>query len=123
MKFVRFIWRIVRRLVWETAMDNTTGLSAQMAYLLLVALAPGLLFLWHLLGLFGTDPAKLHKIFLVLKGFMPPDAKVQDILYAAMASVVVTVPSAHRGSVWKCMLAMASTMGQPRPSRRCLRPR
>lgn len=93
MKFVRFIWRIVRRLVWETAMDNTTGLSAQMAYLLLVALAPGLLFLWHLLGLFGTDPAKLHKIFLVLKGFMPPDAKVQDILDAAMASVVVTGPS------------------------------
>jgi membrane protein len=93
MKFVRFIWRIVRRLVWETAMDNTTGLSAQMAYLLLVALAPGLLFLWHLLGLFGTDPAKLHKIFLVLKGFMPPDTKVQDILDAAMASVVVTGPS------------------------------
>src|SRR3954451_7128795 len=90
MKFVRFIWRIVRRLVWETAMDNTTGLSAQMAYLLLVALAPGLLFLWHLLGLFGTDPAKLHKIFLVLKGFMPPDARVQDILDAAVASVVVT---------------------------------
>lgn len=74
-------------------MDNTTGLSAQMAYLLLVALAPGLLFLWHLLGLFGTDPAKLHKIFLVLKGFMPPDAKVQDILDAAVASVVVTGPS------------------------------
>jgi membrane protein len=59
----------------------------------LVALAPGLLFLWHLLGLFGTDPAKLHKIFLVLKGFMPPDTKVQDILDAAMASVVVTGPS------------------------------
>lgn len=74
-------------------MDNTTGLSAQMAYLLLVALAPGLLFLWHLLGLFGTDPAKLHKIFLVLKGFMPPDPKVQDILDTAVASVVVTGPS------------------------------
>jgi membrane protein len=93
MKPVRFVWRILRRLVWETAMDNTTGLSAQMAYLLLVALAPGLLFLWHLLGLFGTDPAKLHKIFLVLKGFMPPDAKVQDILDTAVASVVVTGPS------------------------------
>src|SRR3954451_18676286 len=90
MKFVRFIWRIARRLVWETAMDNTTGLSAQMAYLLLVALAPGLLFLWHLLGLFGTDPAKLHKIFLILKSFLPPDQKVQDILDAAVASVVVT---------------------------------
>ncbi|HEY2124793.1 MAG TPA: hypothetical protein VGG94_04945, partial [Chthoniobacterales bacterium] len=77
MKWLRFVWRIVRRLVWETATDNTTGLSAQMAYLLLVALAPGLLFLWHLLGLFGTDPAKLHKIFLVLKGFLPPDEKVQ----------------------------------------------
>ena len=93
MKWVRLVWRVVRRLVWETAMDNTTGLSAQMAYLLLVALAPGLLFLWHLLGLFGTDPAKLHKIFLVLKGFMPPDAKVQDILDSAVASVVVTGPS------------------------------
>jgi membrane protein len=71
-------------------MDNTTGLAAQMAYLLLVALAPGLLFLWHLLGLFGTDPAKLHRIFLILKSFIPPDPKVQDILDTAMASVVVT---------------------------------
>jgi membrane protein len=93
MRWLRFIWRVTRRLVWETAMDNTTGLSAQMAYLLLVALAPGLLFLWHLLGLFGTDPAKLHKIFLVLKGFMPPDAKVQDLLDSAVASVVVTGPN------------------------------
>jgi membrane protein len=84
---------VARRLVWETAMDNTTGLAAQMAYLLLIALAPGLLFLWHLLGLFGTDPAKLHKIFLVLKSFMPPDQKVQDILDTAVASVVVTGPS------------------------------
>ena len=90
MKVLRFIWRIGRRLVWETATDNTTGLAAQMAYLLLVALAPVLLFLWHLLGLFGTDPAKLHKIFLVLESFMPPDPKVQDILNTAVASVVVT---------------------------------
>src|SRR5213595_4347307 len=61
-----------------------------MAYTLLVALAPMLLFLWHLLGLFGTDPAKLHGIFGVLKSFLPPDPKVQDILDAAAASVVVT---------------------------------
>jgi membrane protein len=93
MRPLRFVWRVLRRLVWETAMDNTTGLAAQMAYLLLVALAPGLLFLWHLLGLFGTDPAKLHKIFLVLKSFMPPDPKVQDILDTAVASVVLTGPS------------------------------
>jgi len=89
-KVLRFIWRIFRRLVWETATDNTTGLAAQMAYTLLVALAPGLLFLWHLLGLFGTDPAKLHGIFGVLKSFLPPDPKVQDILDSAAASVVVT---------------------------------
>jgi membrane protein len=93
MKWPRLIWRVTRRLVWETVTDNTTGLSAQMAYLLLVALAPGLLFLWHLLGLFGTDPVKLHKIFLVLEGFMPPDAKVQDLLNAAVANVVVTGPN------------------------------
>jgi len=85
-----FIWTVSRRLIWQTALDNTTGLAAQLAYLLLVALAPGLLFLWHLLGLFGTDPAKLHKIFLILKSFLPPDPKVQDILDAAVASVVVT---------------------------------
>src|SRR5437660_1985763 len=90
MKMLRFVWRIGRRLIWETATDNTTGLAAQLAYLLLVALAPGLLFLWHLLGLFGTDPAKLHKIFLILKSFLPPDPRVQDILDAAVASVVVT---------------------------------
>jgi membrane protein len=90
MKYLRFIWRVVRRLVWETAMDNTTGLAAQMAYLLLFALAPGTLFFWHLLGLFGTDPSTLHRMFLLLKSFMPPDPKVQDILDSAMASVVVT---------------------------------
>src|SRR6202171_6812393 len=99
MKVVGFVWRIFRRLVWETAMDNTTGLAAQMAYLLLVALAPGLLFLWHLLGLFGTDPAKLHRIFLILKSFIPPDPKVQDILDAAMASVVVTGSSGFLANV------------------------
>src|SRR6201982_1081891 len=90
MKYLRFIWRVVRRLLWETATDNTTGLAAQMAYLLLFALAPGTLFFWHLLGLFGTDPTKLHRMFLFLKSFMPPDPKVQDILESAMANVVVT---------------------------------
>jgi len=89
-KTVRMILKVFRRLVWETATDNTTGLAAQMAYTLLIALAPVLLFLWHLLGLFGTDPAKLHGIFGVLKSFLPPDPKVQDILDAAAASVVVT---------------------------------
>ena len=90
MRYLSFIWRVSRRLVWETAFDETTGLAAQMAYLFLFALAPGLLFLWHLLGLFGTDPAKLHQMFVVLQSFMPPDQKVQDILDTAMASVVVT---------------------------------
>ena len=90
MKYLGFIWRVSRRLVLETATDTTTGLAAQMAYLLLFALAPGLLFLWHLLGLFGTDPAKLHGMFVLLKSFIPPDPKVQDILDTAMASVVVT---------------------------------
>src|SRR6266480_534700 len=90
MKYLGFVWRVLRRLVWETATDTTTGLAAQMAYLLLFALAPGLLFLWHLLGLFGTDPTKLHQMFLILQSFMPPDPKVQDILDTAMASVVVT---------------------------------
>lgn len=90
MKFLRFSGRVLRRLVYETAFDNTTGLAAQMAYQLLVALAPGLLFLWHLLGLFGTDPTRLHQIVSILKNFMPPDAKVQEILDTAAASVVVT---------------------------------
>jgi len=90
MKVLTLVWKIFRRLVWETATDNTTGLAAQMAYQMLFTLAPGLLFLWHLLGLFGTDPAKLHRMFLILKSFIPPDPKVQDILDAAMASVVVT---------------------------------
>ena len=90
MKYLGFAWRVLRRLVWETATDTTTGLAAQMAYLLLFALAPGSLFLWHLLGLFGTDPTKLHRMFLLLKSFMPPDPKVQDILDSAMANVVVT---------------------------------
>jgi len=90
MNTLRLIGRTSRRLVWETAMDNTTGLAAQMAYQLIFALAPGLLFLWHLLGLFGTDPAKLHRMFVILKDFMPPDQKVQDILDAGLANVVLT---------------------------------
>src|SRR4029077_26312 len=90
MKYLRFVWRVLRRLVWETATDNTTGLAAQMAYLQLIALAPGLLFFWHLLGLFGTDPSKLHGMFLILKSFLPPDPKVQDILDTAVANGVLT---------------------------------
>src|ERR1044072_4794368 len=90
MKNFRLILRIARRPVLGTTMDNTTGLAAQMAYLLLFALAPGTLFFWHLLGLFGTDPARLHRMFLLLKSFMPPDPKVQDILDSTMADVAVT---------------------------------
>ena len=90
MNMLRLIGRATRSLIWETATDNTTGLAAQLAYQFLFTLAPGLLFLWHLLGLFGTDPGKLHRIFVVLKEFLPPDPKVQDILDSALASVVVT---------------------------------
>ncbi|MBA2270207.1 MAG: YihY/virulence factor BrkB family protein [Chthoniobacterales bacterium] len=90
MKHLRFVGRVFRRMVWETVTDDTTGLAAQMAYQFLFTLAPGLLFLWHLLGLFGTDPAKLHQMFVILKSFLPPDPKVQDILDAAVANVVVT---------------------------------
>ena len=90
MNILRTILRVFRRLIWETATDNTTGLAAQMAYTLLFAAAPVLLFLWHLLGLFGTDPGKLHGMFSILKGFMPPDPRVQEALDVATASVVVT---------------------------------
>ena len=90
MKMLRLIGRTARRMVWETATDNTTGLASQMAYQFLFTLAPGLFFLWHLLGLFGTDPAKLHRMFAILESFLPPDPKVQEILDSALASVVVT---------------------------------
>src|SRR5436305_12075508 len=90
MKYLRFAGRIIRRLIWETLMDDTTGLAAQMAYQSLIALAPGLLFLWHLLGLFGTDPSKLHQMLGILKSFLPSDPKVQEILDTQAASVVVT---------------------------------
>ena len=98
-KFLRATWRIIRRLIWETATDNTTGLASQMAYQLVLALPFVLLFLWHLLGLFGTDPGNLHGIFGVLKSFLPPDPKVQDILDAAAASVVVTGSSGWLANV------------------------
>ncbi|MGI8889297.1 MAG: YihY/virulence factor BrkB family protein [Chthoniobacterales bacterium] len=90
MKFLRLTGRVVRRLVWETATDQTLGLSAQMAYQFLFTLAPGLLFLWHLLGLFGTDPATLHKMLGVVRAFLPPDPKVQEILDSVVANVIVT---------------------------------
>lgn len=90
MRVLTFVSKISRRLVWETATDNTTGLAAQIAYQLLMALPFVLLFFWHLLGLFGTDPAKLHGVFVLLKSFLPPDPKVQDIFDSALASVVIT---------------------------------
>jgi membrane protein len=90
MKFLRLTGRVARRLLWETVTDDTLGLSAQMAYQFLFTLAPGLLFLWHLLGLFGTDPAKLRKMLDVVRAFLPPDPKVQEILDTIVASVIVT---------------------------------
>ncbi len=90
MKKLRAFGRVTRRLVWETATDETMGLSAQMAYQMLFTLAPGLLFLWHLLGLFGTDPAKLHSMLGVVRAFLPPDPKVQEILDTIVANVIVT---------------------------------
>lgn len=99
MRRLRFVGRVTRRLIWETAVDDTTGYAAQMAYQFLFTLAPGLLFLWHLLGLFGTDPAKLHQMFSILKSFLPPDPKVQDILDAAVANVVVTGTSGTLANV------------------------
>ena len=89
-KFLRATWRIFRRLIWETATDNTTGLASQMAYQLVFAVPFVLLFLWNLLGLFGTDPARLHGMFALVQSFLPPDAKVQDILDIAVANVVTT---------------------------------
>jgi membrane protein len=89
-KILRAIWRVFQRLVWETATDNTTGLASQMAYQLVFALPFVLLFFWHLLGLFGTDPSNLHGIFTLVKSFMPPDPKVQDFLDVAIANVVAT---------------------------------
>ena len=115
MRFLTFVGRVLRRLVWELATDNTTGLAAQMAYQFLIALAPGLLFLWHLLGLFGTDPAKLHSMLAILKNFLPADPKVQDILDSAAASVVVTGTSgmlANLGiifGIWMGMVFISTT--------------
>lgn len=93
MRLLRLIGRVVRRLVWETATDETMGLSAQMAYQFLFTLVPGLLFLWHLLSLFGTDPAKLHKMLGVVRAFLPPDPKIQEILDVIVANVIVTPTS------------------------------
>src|SRR3954451_12324099 len=90
MNWLRFAGRISRRLIYETAMDTTMGLAAQMAYQFLFTLAPGLLFLWHLLGLFGTDPSTLHQMLGALKSFLPQDPKVQDIIDSLVANIVVT---------------------------------
>jgi membrane protein len=125
-KILRLVWRVGQRLVWETATDNTTGLAAQIAYQLLFALPFVLLFLWHLLGLFGTDPAKLHGMVAVLESFLPPDPKVQGILDAAVASVVVTGSSGmlanvgiifgiYLGTVFIATLARALTQTQGAP--------
>ena len=90
MKILLTSWRVFRRLIWETATDNTTGLASQLAYQLLIAVPFVLLFLWHLLGLFGTDPANLHGLFGVVQSFLPPDPKVQGILDYTLANLVTT---------------------------------
>src|SRR3977135_1578098 len=90
MKFLRFAVRIFRRLIDETAMDTTMGLAAQMAYQFLFTLAPGLLFLWYLLSVFGTDPAQLHQLINVPNDFLPADPKVQEIIDSLVANIVVT---------------------------------
>src|SRR5437773_4003492 len=97
MKFLRFAGRIFRRLIYETAMDTTMGLAAQMAYQFLFTLAPGLFFLWYLLSLFGTDPAKLHQMINVLKNFLP--AEVQEIIDSLVANIVVTGSSGTLANV------------------------
>src|SRR3954454_6948905 len=99
MKFLRLTGRITRRLLYELATDPTTGLAAQMAYQLMFALAPGLLFLWHLLGLVRTDPAKLHQMLAILKSFLPSDPKVQEIIDTQAASVVVTGSGGYLANV------------------------
>ena len=99
MNWLRFSGRIFRRLIYETAMDSTMGLAAQMAYQFLFTLAPGLLFLWHLLSLFGTDPAKLHQMINVLKNFLPADPKVQEIIDSLVANIVVTGSSGTLANV------------------------
>lgn len=99
MRRLKFVGRVTRRFIWETATDNTTGLAAQMAYQFLFTLAPGLLFLWHLLGLFGTDPAKLHQMLAILKSFLPSDPRVQDILDTQAANVLVTGSSGWVGTL------------------------
>ena len=90
MRYLKYVGRVTRRLIWETAMDDTTGLAAQMAYQFLFTLAPGLLFLWHLLGLFGTDPTTLQQMLSALKGFLPQDPKVNDVIDSLVANIVVT---------------------------------
>lgn len=99
MKILRAIWRVFRRLTWETATDNTTGLAYQLAYQLLIAVPFVLLFFWHLLGLFGTDPANLHGLFGVVRSFLPPDPKVQGILDYTVADLVTTGASGWLANV------------------------
>ena len=99
MKWLRFTGKIFRRLIYETAMDTTMGLAAQMAYQFLFTLAPGLLFPWHLLSLFGTDPATLHQMINGLKNFLPADPKVQEIIDSLVANIVITGSSGTLANV------------------------
>jgi membrane protein len=104
-----FSWRVTRRLLWETAFDETTGYAAQMAYQFLFAVAPGLLFLWQLLSLFGTDPEKLHRMFELVKSFMPPDQRIHAVLDATMANIVVTGTSGTLANI--SMIAVGMLFG------------
>jgi len=90
MKMLRLVGRTVRRMVWETAMEQhhrfgcADGLSTSFHS------RPRPLFLWHLLGFVRDRSSQIASHVCHPERILPPDPKVQDILDSALASVVVT---------------------------------
>lgn len=89
MKTFIWSWRLICRWLVEAYFDNTTGLAAMMAYdLIFLLVAPGFFLLSAFLSLYGTDPALLHNIIELLKGFMP--AISHQIIEQQVVALVVT---------------------------------
>ena len=90
MKYLAFIWRVLRRMVWKRQPIRRPAWLHRWHICFCSRWLPDRFFSGTCWVFSGTDPTKLHRMFLFLKSFMPPDPKVQDILDSAMANVVVT---------------------------------
>jgi len=84
LKMLRLVGRTVRRMVWETAMDNTTVWLRRWP-INFFSLSPRPSFLWHLLGLFGDRSSQIASHVCHPERIFAAGSEGQDILDSALS--------------------------------------